>query len=75
MAEEAYYLDGSRNQQGPVPVAEIGRLIRDGTIRRDTLIWYAGMPDWRPASGRALGGTAGIAGTASTAAVETSLPA
>jgi uncharacterized membrane protein YhaH (DUF805 family) len=50
VAEEAYYLDGSRNQQGPVPMAEIGRLIRGGTIRRDTLVWYAGMPDWRPAS-------------------------
>lgn len=50
MAEEAYYLDGSRNQQGPLPVAEIGRLIRAGTIRRDTLVWYPGMPDWRPAS-------------------------
>ena len=49
MAQEAYYLDGSRNQQGPLPVAEIGRLIRGGTIRRDTLVWYAGMPEWRPA--------------------------
>jgi uncharacterized membrane protein YhaH (DUF805 family) len=50
VAEEAYYLDGSRNQQGPVPIAEIGRLIRGGTVRRDTLVWYPGMPDWRPAS-------------------------
>jgi hypothetical protein len=49
VAEEAYYLDGSRNQQGPVPIAEIARLIRGGTIRRDTLVWYPGMPDWRPA--------------------------
>ena len=49
MAEEAYYLDGSRNQQGPVPIAEIARLTRGGVIRRDTLVWYAGMPDWRPA--------------------------
>jgi GYF domain 2 len=49
VAEEAYYLDGSRNQQGPVPFAEMGRLIRGGTIRRDTLVWYAGMPEWRPA--------------------------
>jgi hypothetical protein len=49
VAEEAYYLDGSRNQQGPVPVAEIARLIRGGAIRRDTLVWYPGMPDWRPA--------------------------
>src|SRR5438270_1971913 len=50
VAEEAYYLDGSRNQQGPVAMAELGRLIGGGVIRRDTLIWYAGMPDWRPAS-------------------------
>jgi uncharacterized membrane protein YhaH (DUF805 family) len=50
VADEAYYLDGSRNQQGPVPIAEIARLIRSGTIRRYTLVWYAGMPDWRPAS-------------------------
>ncbi len=49
MADEVYYLDGSRNQQGPVPIAEIGRLIRAGAIRRDTLVWYAGMPDWGPA--------------------------
>jgi hypothetical protein len=49
VAEEAYYLDGSRNQQGPVPMAEIARLIRGGTIRRDTLVWYAGLPEWRAA--------------------------
>src|SRR5262249_56594474 len=47
-AREVYYLDGARNQQGPAPVAEIARHIRSGTIRRDTLVWYAGMPDWRP---------------------------
>jgi hypothetical protein len=48
-ARDVYYLDGARNQQGPVPAEEIARLIRSGTIRRDTMIWYAGMPDWRPA--------------------------
>jgi hypothetical protein len=48
-ARECYYLDGARNQLGPVPADEIARLIRSGTIRRDTMIWYAGMPDWRPA--------------------------
>jgi len=46
---ECYYLDATRNQQGPVPGDEIARLIRSGTIRRDTPIWYAGMPDWLPA--------------------------
>ena len=46
---DCYYLDGARNQQGPVPSEEIARLIRSGTIRRDTAIWHAGMPDWLPA--------------------------
>jgi GYF domain 2 len=46
---DCYYLDAGRNQQGPVPTEEIARLIRSGTIRRDTMLWYAGMPDWRPA--------------------------
>ena len=44
-----YYLDGARNQQGPVPTEEIARLIRSGTIRRDTMIWSGGMPEWSPA--------------------------
>jgi uncharacterized membrane protein YhaH (DUF805 family) len=44
-----YYLDGARNQQGPVPGEEVARLIRGGTIRRDTMVWSAGMPEWRPA--------------------------
>jgi uncharacterized membrane protein YhaH (DUF805 family) len=46
---DCYYLDGARNKQGPVPSEEIARLIRGGTIRRDTMIWSAGMPDWSPA--------------------------
>jgi uncharacterized membrane protein YhaH (DUF805 family) len=44
-----YYLDGSRNQQGPVGPDEIARLIRGGTIRRDTMVWSGGMPEWSPA--------------------------
>ena len=50
MAEDVYYLDGARNQQGPASSSEVARLVRNGTIRRDTLVWYAGMPEWRPAS-------------------------
>ena len=46
---DCYYVDGARNQQGPVPTDEIARLIRSGAIRRDTLVWHAGMPDWSPA--------------------------
>jgi uncharacterized membrane protein YhaH (DUF805 family) len=44
-----YYLDGARNQQGPVAPDEIARLIRGGTIRRDTMVWSGGMPEWSPA--------------------------
>ena len=47
---QCYYLDSARNQQGPVSGADIARLIRSGTINRDTLMWYPGMTDWRPAS-------------------------
>jgi len=46
---DCYYLDGARNQQGPVSSEEIARLIRNGTIRRDTMVWSAGMPEWSPA--------------------------
>src|SRR5262249_53448828 len=46
---DCYYLDQARNQQGPVSTEEIARLIRIGTIRRDTMIWSAGMPEWSPA--------------------------
>ena len=46
---EYYYLDAGRSQQGPVPPDEIARLIRGGTIRRDTMVWSAGMPEWSPA--------------------------
>jgi hypothetical protein len=46
---QCYYLDAARNQQGPVSAADIARLVRSGAITRDTMIWFAGMPDWRPA--------------------------
>jgi hypothetical protein len=47
--EAFYYADAERNRQGPFTDAEIVRLIRDGTIGPDTLIWSAGLTDWRAA--------------------------
>jgi hypothetical protein len=44
-----YYVDGDRKQQGPVAVDEIARLIGEGRIRQETLIWHAGMADWSAA--------------------------
>ena len=46
---QCYYLDSARNQQGPVSGADLARLIRSGAVTRETLIWYPGMADWRPA--------------------------
>jgi hypothetical protein len=46
---QCYFLDSARNQQGPVSMGDIARLVRNGTVNRDTLIWYPGMADWRPA--------------------------
>ena len=46
---DCYYLDAAGNQQGPVPTEEIARLIRGGMVRRDTMVWHAGLPDWAPA--------------------------
>src|SRR5689334_8563466 len=46
---QCYYLDASRTQQGPATVSDLARLVRSGAITRDTMVWFAGMPDWRPA--------------------------
>lgn len=44
---EWYYAEGNE-QFGPVPAAEIRRLLDEGQIQADTLIWRAGMTDWTP---------------------------
>jgi|CZKI01.1.fsa_nt_gi uncharacterized RDD family membrane protein YckC len=41
-----YANDGQR--QGPVSQEDFERLVRDGVIRENTLVWTSGMPDWRP---------------------------
>jgi len=35
-------------QQGPVPDAELARLIGAGVVTADTLVWHAGMENWQP---------------------------
>jgi len=44
---EWFYVE---NQQrvGPVSEGEFARLVGAGTIRRETLVWRAGMKDWQP---------------------------
>lgn len=41
-----YALDGQ--QKGPVPQAELDRLVAAGTVGQETLVWHAGMPEWKP---------------------------
>ena len=44
-----YYLAGGA-QQGPVDDEALARLAREGTLKRESLVWTDGMPDWRPAA-------------------------
>lgn len=44
---EWYYAVGDQ-RNGPVPEEEFKRLAAEGTIRPDTLVWRAGMENWKP---------------------------
>ncbi len=48
-SEVFYYADSANNRQGPIPASEIARLIGQGIVRADTLIWSASLVDWRQA--------------------------
>jgi hypothetical protein len=49
MSSNFWYLDSNRTQLGPVGEDEFVRLIRQGAITRETLMWTAGMGEWRMA--------------------------
>jgi hypothetical protein len=49
MSSNFWYLDRDHTQRGPVGEDEFVRLIRQGAITRETLIWTAGMSEWRMA--------------------------
>jgi hypothetical protein len=36
----------TRQRKGPVPVSDLATLARARQIKRSTLLWQAGMPDW-----------------------------
>jgi hypothetical protein len=36
-------------QQGPFPVANIGLMIQQGQVNRDSLVWKQGMAAWTAA--------------------------
>jgi GYF domain 2 len=49
MSSNFWYLDRDHTQRGPVAEDEFVRLIRQGVITRETMMWTAGMGEWRPA--------------------------
>ncbi len=51
-----WYYEIDHQPQGPVDIDTIKRLLDAGTINAATLVWRAGMPDWRPLRQTALAG-------------------
>ena len=49
MSSNFWYLDRDHTQRGPVAEDEFVRLIRQGAITRETMMWTAGMGEWRAA--------------------------
>jgi hypothetical protein len=49
MSSNFWYLDRDHTQRGPVGEDEFVRLIRQGVITRETMMWIAGMAEWWPA--------------------------
>jgi hypothetical protein len=44
-----YYLDPQNAQIGPVPESELHRLIGQGAVGPQTLVWSDNLPEWTPA--------------------------
>ena len=44
---EWYYSDYQRNRHGPVTAQDLADLHHAGQLQADTLVWRAGMPQWR----------------------------
>ncbi|MFM8934240.1 MAG: DUF4339 domain-containing protein, partial [Gemmataceae bacterium] len=41
------YVDpATRQRKGPLPVRDLATLARARQIKRSTLVWHSGMPDW-----------------------------
>ncbi len=43
-----WYYAVNNQRQGPLAQAEFEKLVADGIVKGDTLVWHAGMPDWQP---------------------------
>lgn len=45
-----WYFIREGEQLGPVPEEQIRRMTREGSLKRDDLVWQEGMMAWQPAS-------------------------
>jgi uncharacterized RDD family membrane protein YckC len=45
-----WYYAVNNQRQGPVAQADFDKLVADGIIKPDTLVWQQGMTDWKPYS-------------------------
>lgn len=61
-----YYAIGGR-QIGPVSEADLGELVKSGTVTEDTLVWREGMADWLPYARTKSGAAPGPSPAASSA--------
>lgn len=43
-----WYYASNGDKKGPVADEAFRKLVRDGVIRAETLVWRAGMPNWQP---------------------------
>lgn len=43
-----WYYAAAGNQVGPIDEAELNRLVTQGTVRADTLVWHDGLASWQP---------------------------
>jgi TM2 domain-containing membrane protein YozV len=48
MADDWYYAQ-NQERRGPVSFAKLRTMATDGWLRREELVWHAGMPEWTPA--------------------------
>ena len=46
----AVYVLVEGQQAGPSTKTELAQLVKNGTLRSETLVWEAGMPAWAPAN-------------------------
>jgi len=47
---DQWFYQAGTDAAGPVPLDEMQRLVREGTILPTTLVWTQGWADWKPAS-------------------------